>query len=128
MLERADQPHFWQSVTGSRECLNEALLATAQREVLEETGIKAGLADLHDWQRQNQYLIYPHWRHRYAPDVTHNLESVFGLCVPADTPVCLAPREHTRFQWLAWPQAADLAFSCSNAAAIRWLPHFLESL
>ena len=37
LLERAAHPGFWQSVTGSREG-DEALLATACREVGEETG------------------------------------------------------------------------------------------
>ncbi len=37
MLERADRPGFWQSVTGSLDAPDEALDATARREVLEET-------------------------------------------------------------------------------------------
>jgi len=45
--------------------------------------------------------------------------------VPAATPVRLAPREHTRFQWLPWREAADLCFSPSNAEAILQLPRFL---
>ena len=39
LLERADKPGFWQSVTGSKDSLDEALTITAQREVMEETGI-----------------------------------------------------------------------------------------
>jgi dATP pyrophosphohydrolase len=37
-------------------------------------------------------------------------------------PVVLAPREHTRFEWLPWQQAADRCFSPSNAEAILNLP------
>ena len=41
LLERAAQPGFWQSVTGSREPDDPDLEATARRELLEETGYAA---------------------------------------------------------------------------------------
>jgi dATP pyrophosphohydrolase len=95
--------------------------------VLEETGIAIGspavpLANLRDWQLRNVYEIYPVWRHRYAPGVTHNTEHVFGLRVPRDVPVVLSPREHTAQVWLPWRDAADKCFSASNAEAILQLP------
>jgi dihydroneopterin triphosphate diphosphatase len=129
LLERADRPGFWQSVTGSKDRLDEPLQETAVREVAEETGIVIGspavpLASLRDWQLSNVYEIYPVWRHRYAPGVTHNTEHVFGLRVPGGTPVALAPREHLRYQWLDWRAAADRCFSPSNAEAILQLPRF----
>ena len=104
---------------------------TAVREVREETGIElgsAGVPDAHlrDWQLSNVYEIYPVWRHRYAPGVTHNTEHVFGLLVPRATPIVLAPREHLQHQWLPWQAAADLCFSPSNAEAILQLPHYLS--
>jgi dATP pyrophosphohydrolase len=122
LIERADKPGFWQSVTGSKDSPDEAWSVTAQREVLEETGIDASLFDLRDWQISNIYEIYPVWRHRYAPGVTQNTEHVFGLCVPRDIAVTLAPREHLRYQWLPHREAADLCFSASNAEAILQLP------
>lgn len=121
LLERADRPGFWQSVTGSKDSIEEALTLTAQREVMEETGIDATLHTLSDWQISNLYEIYPVWRHRYAPGVTQNKEHVFGLCVPRDTSVTLAPREHLRFEWLPIKEAADRCFSASNAEAILQL-------
>lgn len=129
LLERADKPGFWQSVTGSKDRLDEPLQETAIREVAEETGIVIGsplvpLANLRDWQLRNVYEIYPVWRHRYAPGVTHNTEHVFGLRVPQGTPVALAPREHLRYQWLEWREAADQCFSPSNAEAILQLPRY----
>ena len=122
LLERADKPGFWQSVTGSKDTLDEGLSLTAQREVQEETGLDTTQFVLCDWQLSNIYEIYPVWRHRYAPGVTQNTEHVFGLCVPKKVNVVLAPREHLRHQWLPYREAADLCFSASNAEAILQLP------
>lgn len=121
LLERADRPGFWQSITGSQD-EGETLQQTAVREVREETGLDATRHLLVDWHKQNQYEIYLRWRSRYAPGVTHNTEHVFGLTVPAPLPVTLAPREHLRYEWLPWRAAADKVFSWSNAEAIRDLP------
>ena len=130
LIERADKPGFWQSVTGSKDALDEPDEVTARREVFEETGIEVGsaavpLGHLRDWALRNVYEIYPVWRHRYAPGVTHNTEHVFGLCVPRDVPVTLSPREHVARVWLPWREAADRCFSASNAEAILQLPRFL---
>ena len=124
LINRADAPDFWQSVTGSKDHEGEPLEDTAMREVAEETGIDARAAVLRDWGLENIYEIYPRWRHRYAPDITHNTEHVFGLLVPAGTPVRLNPREHTGYRWLPWRAAADACFSPSNAEAILLLPQF----
>jgi dATP pyrophosphohydrolase len=126
LLERADRPDFWQSVTGSQHA-GESLRQTALREVGEETGLDARAYSLIDWELQNCFEIFPHWRHRYAPGVTHNLEHVFGLLLPQPLPVKLAPREHVGSVWLPWEQAAEKTFSWSNAAAIRLLPERSES-
>jgi dATP pyrophosphohydrolase len=132
LIERADKPGFWQSVTGSKDLPDEPLVETAIREVAEETGIVVGspevpLSALRDWGLQNVFEIYPVWRHRYAPGVTHNTEHVFGLTVPAGTPVVLAPREHLQHVWLPWAQAADRCFSPSNAEAVLHLPRLAAS-
>jgi dATP pyrophosphohydrolase len=121
LLERADRPGFWQSVTGSQDP-GEMLVQTARREVREETGIVADDYELADWQKQNRYEIYLRWRGRYAPGVTHNTEHVFGLRLPQRVAVTLAEREHLEFVWLPWRDAADKVFSWSNANAIRQLP------
>ena len=132
LIERADKPGFWQSVTGSRDTEDEPLTQTAIREVEEETGIRVverplaanevQPANLSDWHISNVYDIYPVWRHRYAPGVTRNTEHVFGLLVPRDAPIQLAPREHLQHVWLPYREAADRCFSPSNAEAILQLP------
>jgi dATP pyrophosphohydrolase len=121
LLERADRPGFWQSVTGSQEA-GEGLRETAAREVAEETGLDAARFELTDWNLQNVFEIYPIWRHRYAPGVTHNTEHVFGLLVPGPLAVRMAPGEHLSAIWLPWREAAERVFSWSNRKAILMLP------
>jgi dATP pyrophosphohydrolase len=129
LIERADRPGFWQSVTGSLDRVDEPLLETAARELFEETGIRADgdSIRLHDWRLSNVYEIYQTWRHRYAPGITHNTEHVFSVCVPRDIPITLAPREHLQYTWLPLLEAADRCFSSSNAEAILQLPRQLTS-
>ncbi|UCV29166.1 dihydroneopterin triphosphate diphosphatase [Ferribacterium limneticum] len=126
VLERAAHPGFWQSVTGSREG-SEALIDTARREVLEETGIGAATEHFVDWSIINTYEIFSEWRHRYPPGITHNTEHVFSLQVPQRIDITTAPDEHRSWQWLPWLQAAELCFSWSNRDAILMLPQRLAS-
>jgi len=122
LIERADFPDHWQSVTGSAEP-GEALAQTATRELAEETGIDArAYGGVADWGVSNVYEIFPKWRHRYAPGTTHNTEHVFALRVPAPVPVRLNPREHLRHAWLPWREAAARCFSWSNRDIILALP------
>ena len=125
LLERADFPGHWQSVTGSRDG-DETLRETAMREVGEETGLDAGNFELTDWLLQNEYEIYPKWRHRYPPGITQNTEHVFGLQLPHQVAVQLSPREHLNYQWLPWREAAEKVFSPSNRAAILQLLERVE--
>ena len=90
LLERADKPGFWQSVTGSQEP-GETLEATAIRELLEETGLDASRYRLENWHMSNRFEIYKHWRGRYEPGTTHNTEHVFGMRVPGAVPIQIVP-------------------------------------
>jgi dATP pyrophosphohydrolase len=122
MLERAGWPGFWQSVTGSIDHPEEPLIATAAREVLEETGIDASQYRLADWDIENRFEIYKKNRSRYAEGVTHNEERVFGLELPKIVPVRMDPGEHLNYRWLPWNEAAAATPSWSNRDAILLLP------
>ena len=139
LIERADRPGFWQSVTGSRDSLSEPLVRTAIREVFEETGIRVvnkvarpekhevSIACLEDWKTENVFEIFCVWRHRFAPGVTENTEHVFSLLVPEKYPVVLAPKEHLNSAWLPYREAAEKCFSYTNRNAILELPQHLHS-
>lgn len=120
LLERVAPSGFWQSVTGSLEA-GETPRQAALREIAEETGIHAQNASLRDWRRSHCFEIRPEWRARYAPDVTHNTEHVFSLCLPHRCAVTLAPDEHVRYAWLKRDAAAARVFSWTNREAILGL-------
>ena len=120
LMERADKTAFWQSVTGSLE-ENETPRETAAREVFEETGINTNQYTLEDWHLSHVYEIYAHWRFRYAPDITHNTEHIFGLKLPSIIPIQLSEHEHVRHLWLDWRDAMDKVFSWTNVEAIKKL-------
>ena len=120
LLERASHPGYWQSVTGSQEG-EESLRDTARREVGEETGLDADAGKLAAWHLANRFEIFAEWRHRYPDGVTHNLEHVFSLEVPAVQAICLAPDEHLAARWVPWQEAADAVFSWTNRDAILLL-------
>ncbi|MCO7189585.1 MULTISPECIES: dihydroneopterin triphosphate diphosphatase [unclassified Pseudoalteromonas] len=119
LLQRADDPGFWQSVTGGVDP-GELPIETAYRELLEETGIdaKALGVTIKDHQKCNQYTIREQWRHRYVAGATVNTEYVFSVCVPSGCEVRLAPEEHLAYRWLTQQQAAEQAWSTSNSQEI----------
>ena len=127
LIERADRPGFWQSVTGSQD-EGESLTETAIREVFEETGLDARDGVLSDWRLTNEFEIYPEWRWRYAPGIVTNTEHVFGLRLPEAVPARLSPREHVAFLLLPYDRAAEKVFSWSNAKVLRALPELADAL
>ncbi len=126
LLERADHPSYWQSVTGSQH-QGETLSQTAAREIAEETGLDAASFLLTDWNLLSKYEIFQEWRWRYAPEVTHNTEHAFGLLLPEPIPVTVSAREHLRYAWLPQQEAVEKVFSWSNAKAIRKLCHMIKT-
>ncbi|EAX3856463.1 TPA: dihydroneopterin triphosphate diphosphatase [Salmonella enterica] len=118
MLQRRDDPDFWQSVTGSIE-EGETALQAAVREVKEEVTIDVAAEQLTliDCQRTVEFEIFSHLRHRYAPGVMHNTELWFCLALPHERQVIFT--EHLTYQWLDAPDAAALTKSWSNRQAIE---------
>jgi len=114
MLERLRPQSFWQSVTGSLH-EGETELAAAERELEEETGLRGHLIET---GITNTFPISSVWRERYAPEITHNHETVFSLQLDAASEVRLNPDEHTQQRWLAYLEAAKLASSWTNRDAI----------
>ena len=118
MLQRRDDPEFWQSVTGSVE-ERETASRAAMREVKEEVAIDVASEQLTliDCQRTVEFEIFSHLRHRYAPGVVRNTESWFCLALPHERQIVFS--EHLAYQWLDAPAAAALTKSWSNRQAIE---------
>jgi dATP pyrophosphohydrolase len=115
LLQRRDQPDFWQSVTGSLEW-GESAFAAAHRELKEETGLDA--PQMVDCEVEQVFPILPGWRARYAPNVHHNREHLFRLELPSKLEIRLHPQEHLSFQWLPAQEAKERASSWTNREAI----------
>ena len=118
MLQRRDDPDFWQSVTGSLED-DELASHAAAREVKEEVTIDIARENLTlvDCQRTVEYEIFSHLRHRYAPGIERNTESWFCLALPHERAIVFT--EHQAYRWVDAPQAAALTKSWSNRQAIE---------
>ncbi|MFC3034738.1 dihydroneopterin triphosphate diphosphatase [Pseudoalteromonas fenneropenaei] len=127
LLQRSDDPLFWQSVTGGID-QGETPLQTAYRELKEETGIDAKALGLeivaHD--HVNHYEIRPEWRHRYSANDYINTEYVFSIQVPNATLVTLNPNEHLNYCWLDAQQALDKVWSASNRDEIAALAQLFQ--
>ncbi|BDX07311.1 dihydroneopterin triphosphate diphosphatase [Planctobacterium marinum] len=123
VLQRKDDPDFWQSVTGTIE-LEELPIETAAREVHEETGIDiiGSGYELVDTRVINQFEIRPQWRYKYPPGEFTNTEYVFTVCVDSTTPIVLT--EHLTHCWLSPAEAQQKVWSQSNKEAIE--NHFLN--
>jgi dATP pyrophosphohydrolase len=118
VMQRNDDPQFWQSVTGTLEP-GELPQDTAMREVFEETSIdiRANEFLLIDCQQANSYKIRPCWAHRYPPGTVNNTEYVFALEVNTNQRIKLT--EHSAYLWLDKAQAQQKVWSDTNRKAIE---------
>ncbi|CCJ84128.1 Dihydroneopterin triphosphate pyrophosphohydolase type 2 [Cronobacter dublinensis 582] len=118
MLQRRDDPDFWQSVTGSLED-GETAPQAAAREVKEEVSIDVAREQLTlmDCQRTVEFEIFSHLRHRYAPGVMRNTESWFCLALPTEREIVFT--EHLAYRWVDAASMAVLTKSWSNRQAIE---------
>ncbi|WP_312209307.1 dihydroneopterin triphosphate diphosphatase [Pseudescherichia sp.] len=118
MLQRRDDPNFWQSVTGSLE-EGETAPQAAVREVKEEVAIDVAAEQLTliDCQRTVEFEIFMHLRHRYAPGIERNTESWFCLVLPHEREIVFT--EHLTYRWVDAVDAAAMTKSWSNRQAIE---------
>lgn len=118
MLQRQDDPDFWQSVTGTIES-GETPKNTAIRELWEEVrlDISENSTALFDCKESIEFEIFPHFRYKYAPNVTHCHEHWFLLAVEQEFEPILS--EHLAYQWVSPEQAIQMTKSSNNAEAIR---------
>ena len=118
MLQRQDDPNFWQSVTGTIES-GETPKNTAIRELWEEVRleISENSTALFDCKESIEFEIFPHFRYKYAPNVTHCREHWFLLAMEQEFEPVLS--EHLAYQWVFPEQAIQMTKSSNNAEAIR---------
>ena len=117
VMQRNDDPAFWQSVTGTLE-QGEKPIKTALREVLEETSIDIieSAYQLIDCQKINTYEIRDRWKHRYPPGTPYNTEHVFVVEVANEQGIVLT--EHSAYLWLDKSSAMKKVWSDTNREAI----------
>nr|WP_282706465.1 dihydroneopterin triphosphate diphosphatase [Haemophilus influenzae] len=118
MLQRQDDPDFWQSVTGTIES-GETPKKTAIRELWEEVRleISKNSTALFDCNESIEFEIFPHFRYKYAPNITHCKEYWF-LC-EMEKEFIPVLSEHLAYQWVSPEQAIQMTKSSNNAEAIR---------
>ena len=117
LLQRDDDPAFWQSVTGTIE-IGETPIQTAYREIAEEIGINCEetKSQINDCRWINQYKIREQWLSRYPKGSQYNTEYVFSLCIDETAKIQLT--EHTQYRWLSKQAAIEKAWSMSNREGI----------
>ena len=118
MLQRQDDPDFWQSVTGTIES-GETPKNTAIRELWEEVrlDISENSTALFDCKESIEFEIFPHFRYKYAPNVIHCHEHWFLLAVEQEFEPIVS--EHLAYQWVSPEQAIQMTKSPNNAEAIK---------
>ena len=118
MLQRQDDPDFWQSVTGTIES-GETPKNTAIRELWEEVRleISENSTALFDCKESIEFEIFPHFRYKYAPNITHCKEHWFLYEVEKEFMPVLS--EHLDFCWVSAKKAVEMTKSQNNAEAIK---------
>jgi lipoyl(octanoyl) transferase len=102
----AERGGFWQTLTGRREP-GESAVATAAREVYEETGLAPALSDLVDLRYVHAFALDPSRIPGFSGPRRPMFvrETTFALRVPPGTEVRLDPSEHDSHRWCPVPEA-----------------------
>ena len=79
--------------------------------------IEAKSTALFDCDESIEFEIFPYFRYKYAPNVTHCREHWFLLAVEQEFTPELT--EHLAFQWVSPTRAIQMTKSPNNAEAIR---------
>ena len=117
LLQRKDNPLYWQSITGSIE-VNENPRECAIREIMEETGLDANKHHFFSLLDTSQYQIFPEWRPRYSDNVFTNIEHLFALQLKKEENIVLNKDEHLKYQWVSIEEAIKKVFSWTNRNAL----------
>jgi dATP pyrophosphohydrolase len=117
LLQRKDNPNYWQSITGSIE-KSESPWNCAIREVYEETALDTNKHNLFDLSERNQYKIYNEWAHRYEKNINFNIEHIFALHLNKKENIIINPEEHLDYAWFNLPDAIEKVFSWTNRKAL----------
>ena len=125
LLQRKDNPNYWQSVTGSME-KDESPKECARREVFEETGLIVNDYNFFSLNQMNQYQIYPEWKYRYDENVSTNIEHLFALQLHKKEHIIINPQEHIEYIWTDLEDAIKKVFSWTNRNALINFKKFYE--
>jgi dATP pyrophosphohydrolase len=107
---------FWQGVTGGVED-DEEVLATAQRELWEETGFTA--TEIVPVHYSYSYPVADRFRYLYAEGTETITEFVFAARMDREETPVIDPREHDEWAWLGFDEALGRLTWATNIEALR---------